>query len=132
MSRGVLALGVVASLAGCSPRWIMKDRGQKVLLATSTALVACDWGMTRWMPKTGAYERGYSELNLLMGSNPSLEQVDAVFALSLAGLVAAYPILPRWARAWLYTSVTVLEAANVAYFNPSGICGDFGAVGHER
>jgi hypothetical protein len=40
-------------------------------LATCTAAIACAWGITRWMPKTGADESGYAELNPLMGRNPS-------------------------------------------------------------
>lgn len=111
----------------------MSDEYQRGMLAASTALVTCDWGMTRWMPKTGAYERGYVELNPLLGRTPSTTTVDAVFVLALAAHVRAYPLLPRWARAWWYTTVTVLEAANVAYFNPSGVCGDLGRLGrHDR
>jgi hypothetical protein len=44
----------------------------------------------------------------------------------------SYFVLPKWAKAILYTSTTALEAGNIAYFNPIGVCGDFGAVGHER
>lgn len=107
---------------------MMDDRWHRTTLATSTALIACDWGMTRWMPKTGAYDRGYAELNPLMGERPSTTTVDLVFVAALTANVAAYPYLPKWARAWLYTSVTVLEAANVAAFNPAGVCGNFGAI----
>lgn len=131
VARGALAFAVLAFLASaCSPRAIMTDRGQRVLLATSTAAIACDWGMTRWMPKTGAYETGYAELNPLMGRNPSLTQIDAVFAGLLVANVASWFVLPKWAKAIVYTSTTALEAGNIAMFNPSGVCGDFGAVGH--
>lgn len=121
---------VAAITAGCASgrRVMMSDEYHRTMLASSTALVACDWGMTRWMPATGAYERGYVELNPLMGRNPSTSTVDAVFVTALVANVAVYPLLPKWARAWWYTSVTVLEAANVAYFNPSGVCGDLGAI----
>jgi hypothetical protein len=61
-----------------------------------------------------------------------LTQVDAVFAGLIVANVASYFVLPKWAKAILYTSTTALEAGNIAYFNPSGVCGDFGAVGHER
>ncbi len=133
MSTCMRAAIVVACLvvSACSPRWILKDRGQKVLLATSTAAIACDWGMTRWMPKTGGYEMGYAELNPIMGRNPSLGQIDAVFVGLIAANLASYWVLPKWAKAILYTSVTGLEAGNIAMFNPSGVCGDFGAIGYE-
>ena len=124
--RWILVLCVF--VGACSPRAIMTDRGQRVLLATSTAAIACDWGMTRWMPKTGAYERGYAELNPIMGRNPSLGQIDAVFAGLIVANVASYFVLPKWAKAILYTSTTALEAGNVALFNPAGVCGDFGAL----
>lgn len=128
--RWMLMLCVLVS--ACSPRAILTDRGQRVLLATSTAAIACDWGMTRWMPRTGAYERGYVELNPIMGRNPSLTQIDAVFTGLIIANVASYWLLPRWAKAILYTSTTALEAGNIAMFNPAGVCGDFGAIGQEH
>lgn len=109
---------------------MLTRRGQRVLLATSTAAIACDWGMTRWMPRTGAYEKGFAELNPIMGRNPSLTQIDVVFASLLIANVASNWVLPRWAKAVLYTTTTVVEAGNIAMFNPSGVCGDFGAIGY--
>lgn len=133
MTRLLLA-ALVATGCATGRRVILSDAYQRATLASSTALIACDWGMTRWMPATGAYERGYVELNPLLGRQPSLRTVDTVFVTGLVANVVAYPLLPRWARAWWYTTVTVLEAGNVALFNPRGVCGDFGGleVGDNR
>lgn len=124
----MVVVGAAICGSACSPRVIMKDRWHRATLVASTALIACDWGMTRWMPATGAYERGYVELNPLLGRKPSVGQVDAVFTVALLAHVAAYPQLPKWARAWWYTTVTAVELANVAAFNPAGVCGDVGAL----
>jgi hypothetical protein len=126
----LLVLLAVADV-GCATggRVLMSDGYQRTMLASSTALVTCDWGMTRWMPETGAYENGYAELNPLLGRKPSTTTIDTVFVVALVAHVGAYKYLPKWARAWWYTTVTAVEAANVAYFNPSGVCGDFGALG---
>lgn len=126
----VLVLVSVAPATGCGE--MLTKRGQRILLATSTAAIACDWGMTRWMPRTGAYEKGYAELNPIMGRNPSTAQIDVVFAGLLIANVASYYVLPRWAKGILYTSTTAIEGGNIALFNPSGVCGDFGALGHAN
>lgn len=123
-----ICAAIAITVAGCCPHAIMSDRWHRATLASSTALIACDWGMTRWMPKTGAYERGYVELNPLLGRRPSATTIDVVFILAITANVAAYPYLPKWARAWWYTTATALEVGNVLTFNPSGVCGDFGAM----
>jgi hypothetical protein len=130
IARRVL-FAALASLAGCAAgsRAIMSDEYQHSMLAASTALIACDWGMTRWMPQTGAYERGYVELNPLLGRTPSTARVDATFAIALAAHVAAYPLLPGWARSWWYTTVTALDLANIVMFDPVRPCGNFGELG---
>lgn len=134
MSTGMrlaLVMVFVAALSGCTKQVLFGDRTQKVLLATSTAAIACDWGMTRWMPRTGAYEKGFKELNPIMGQNPSLAQIDFVFAGLIAANLVSYKVLPPWARFILYSSTAFSEAVNIAMFNPSGVCGDFGAIGYE-
>lgn len=122
---------IVVMVAGCSSQTMLSKRYQRITLTSSSALVVCDWGMTRWMPETNAYDRGYVELNPIVGRNPSTAKVDAIFAIALAAHIATYKIdaIPDWAKSWWYTTVTVVEAANVLYFNPSGVCGDFGAIG---
>lgn len=125
---GLVSIAIAFAL-GCSPGIVVTDRWHRATLVASSALIVCDWGMTRWMPKSGAYERGYVELNPLLGRTPSAHTIDTVFFVALFAHVVAYPFLPRWARAWWYTTVTALELANVAYFKPSGVCGDFGTIG---
>lgn len=126
---GKLILVLLLLTSACSRSFVLGDGYRRTMLATSSALVVCDWGMTRWMPKSGAYEDGFVELNPLLGRQPSTRTIDAVFVVALAAHVGAYRFMPKWMSAWWYTTVTAVEAANVAYFNPSGVCGDFGRVG---
>lgn len=115
-----LPLAALLLAGGCSG--ILSPRWHRATLVSSTVAIACDYGMTRWMATH--YGSGYTELNPLMGERPSAGKVDAVFAVSLLANVALYPLLPSWAKSEWYTTATVVETANVAYFTPEGhVCG---------
>lgn len=67
-------------------------------LATSTALIACDWEQTRSMAEHGW--RGWAERNPILGEEPTTTEVDLYFAAVTLANLGLYFITPkkwRWA-----------------------------------
>lgn len=109
----LLSLLVLAT--GCGAR-------NHILFASSTVVLACDWGQTR-SHAAGGWE-GTQEMNPIMGTNPSPGRVDAMFATSATVNTALFAALPK---RWAWVVPAVLTAAHsvavVSNFDVAGVCG---------
>lgn len=109
--RALLVLGL---LAGCSRQWI--ERG---LLVESYTVIGCDRGQTQWMAHGGAYDRGLTEANPLLGRTPSPMRIDATHLAAIGAVTLGYHVLPPRLRLAMLIGVALLETLNVTT-NPDG------------
>ena len=107
---------LVLAIAGCASQpW---DRTDKVLGATALAASVSDWGQTRWIAE---HPEGFHEMNPMLGTHPSVSEVNQHFALSIAagGLIAN--ALPAHERKLFLGGVTVIELGFSAHNHAIGI-----------
>lgn len=78
--------------------------------ATAIGATTVDWLQTRDIVRK-PYQ--YSEVNPILGRNPSYAQVDRYFPVALGLIAFSYPMVkPEW-RPYLYGTITLLESVVV-------------------
>lgn len=107
----IVLLLIVLALVAVAPRQALAfdewTTGEKAWLAASAAAMVIDWRQTRVI---AANPREYYEHNPILGSHPSVGQVDVYIAASAAAVVLIAHVLPHgWRTAWLI-GTTAVEA----------------------
>jgi hypothetical protein len=96
----------------------------RATLATSTAVIVCDWGQTRNMAMQNWDGGNFTEMNPLLGPAPSTGNVDAYFAASAALNVAVWLLMPERYRSVVPAGVIVMQTKTIVGNTPNtGLCG---------
>lgn len=108
----------VLSLSGCAS-W----NTNKTLWAASSALIALDWGQTRYI---STHPDKFYEQNSFIGRHPTLARVDTYFASYMLINTAMMFILPdSWQPYW-FGGMTMYQGYNTINNTSKGIGTDFG------
>ena len=102
----VLVLWFASAHAEPFEKW---ERTDSILLGTSLATMAIDWGQTRDLARRP--QPPFTEANPFLGKHPSVGRVDTYFTLVMAGTVGLSAVLPLTYRRWFLGGLTVLETA---------------------
>ena len=83
----------------------------RAALGAAVVTTLADWRSTRNVAETGW--ANHYENNPIMGQTPSVRTVDAYMIGVLVLTVAAYPVLPSWARKIVYPAIAIIETRAV-------------------
>ena len=109
--RILAVLLLLASLPACADPWTSADTARQAIF---TGLAVVDWAQTRRI----ARQPVYYEMNPVLGSHPSVGQVDAYFAGAIVGHAAVSYLLPAgWRAGWQYVWIGI--EAQKTYHNRS-------------
>jgi hypothetical protein len=106
--RWLCFLLLLFSATANAEEWPTAD---KALLGAAVGLLVVDWGQTRHITRE---PNRFYEKNPLLGSHPSLGEVDRYFALAILGTAGVAYVLPHQYRQWFLAGVITLELATVA------------------
>jgi hypothetical protein len=114
-------LVMLALLAvGCSGTWgRAAPTLNKIGAAASVAVLACDWGQTRYAAGRGAagtwgqdtWEKGMARHAI--GTSPSVASVDVYFAVASIAAIGLAQLVPEKARPLVYGAIVVGEVATI-------------------
>ncbi len=104
----VLTAGVLSS--GC----VAPTKARVAAMMVGNAAIICDWGQTRWMNGGhDKWDRGKTEQNPLLGSTPTMTQINtAIIGALVVNTALTFMLKPKWATAFSF-SVATIETANV-------------------
>lgn len=85
----------------------------KVLVATSSALIVADWWLTMDAIGAGLREQGRHETNPLLPEYPGKGHLTAMVALGLAANVAVLKVKQPWLRRLVWATVIAFEVEAV-------------------
>jgi hypothetical protein len=89
-----------------------------ILTGAALATIALDWGQTRTIARN---PDKYRETNPILGPHPSLDRVNAFFALSMLATVGIAIALPPRDRKIFLGGVAIVETAFVIHNHGIGI-----------
>lgn len=98
--------------------WTAKDT---ILELTFIGITTVDWMQTIRFTQDSSWMANHTEMNPILGSNPSRAKVNTLIPLAMLGHFAVARILPQpWRAIWQMTWITV-EGAAVANNTALGI-----------
>jgi hypothetical protein len=110
MFKKLVSLTFVAFITGCSipchATDISRDDLNTALTVTALAAHAADWNQTLQIARN---PNSYYERNVVLGSHPSVSQVNAYFAVSAIGLLVLSQYLSPQDRTVLLGAWTAIE-----------------------
>jgi hypothetical protein len=116
----LLALTLIPA-ARAAAQW---KREHTVLAITSTAAITADWLMAANAARVGTFD----EMNPILGTRPSVGQLNTYNLAILGGNLAIGYLLPSKLRTIWFTAVTSFEAAIVLHQYNIGLHIDFGQM----